>query len=79
MRIVKLVLRVNKTNPPRVTYMCDTKMSQSLTFFDSEELGADTQDTADFGDFDFTMPSQSQTQLSHIEVSQDNLTTEGVI
>lgn len=44
--------------------------SQSLTFLDSEEnelLGADTQGTTDYDFGDFTMPSQSQTQSSHLD------------
>ncbi len=41
--------------------------SQALTFFDPEEndlIGADTQGP----DFDFTLPTQSQTQASQVDV-----------
>ncbi|CDS42690.1 regulator of nonsense transcripts 1 [Echinococcus multilocularis] len=49
--------------------------SQALTFFDPDEglIGADTQGP-DFDVIDFTLPTQSQTQSSHIDVksSVDN-------
>ncbi|VDK35263.1 unnamed protein product [Taenia asiatica] len=43
--------------------------SQALTFFDPDEglIGADTQGP-DFDVIDFTLPTQSQTQSSHIDV-----------
>ena len=42
--------------------------SQTLTFLDDEHdlIGADTQGT-DFDFRDFTLPSQSQTQASHLD------------
>lgn len=43
--------------------------SQALTFLDTEDhdlIGADTQGT-DFDFRDFTLPSQSQTQTSHLD------------
>lgn len=43
--------------------------SQSLTFFEEEDLlGGDTQG-ADFDFRDFTLPNQSQTQENHSQVS----------
>lgn len=46
--------------------------SQTLTFLDTEEgelLGADTQGS-EFDFNDFTIPSQSQTQASQVDVGQ---------
>lgn len=52
--------------------------SQALTFFDPDEglIGADTQGP-DFDVIDFTLPTQSQTQSSHID-AKPHLDTDDV-
>jgi regulator of nonsense transcripts 1 len=55
--------------------------SQSLTFLDTEEadlIGADTQGS-EFDFTDFTLPSQSQTQISQLDAVQSQTTQNQVM